>query len=1025
MQNKGAIRLFAILLALVSLYQLSFTWVAGNVRKEASEHANEDRVKEAEYLDSISGQTVYNFLWLQPYSYKECQDRELNLGLDLKGGMNVILEISVVDLIKSLANNSSDPTFVKAIELAKEKQKNSQEDFVSLFGQAFSEIDPGARLASIFSTRELKDRINFESTNEEVLQVIQKEADDAIENSYNIMGSRIDKFGVAQPNIQRLETKGRILVELPGIDEPERVRKLLQGTAKLEFWETYDNSEIFSYLSDANKRIREIEEAENKIDEPETPEEKQTSENLPDEQTADAKESKPDSLKKEDTGLDSLMTEIEKDTTKTENKTLADWEKENPFFAVLRPNTNQQGQLMKGAAVGFAHFKDTSKVNKYLQDPRITSLFPRDLRFYWTVKPFDQQESLYQLVAIKVTNRDGKAALEGDVITNARDEFSNQGGSAKVSMNMNSEGAKTWARLTRDNIGKQIAVVLDGYVYSYPVVNSEISGGSSEISGNFDLKEAKDLANILKSGKMPAPARIIQEEIVGPSLGQEAINSGLTSFLIAFGLVLLYMVFYYRSAGLVADVALILNIFFIFGVLASFGAVLTLPGIAGIILTVGISVDANVLIYERIREEMKQGKGIKLAISDGYKNAYSAIIDANVTSLLTAIILGVFGKGPIFGFAVTLGIGILTSLFSAIFITRLIFERFLDKNKAITFSSKSTENLFKNMNIDFLSKRKLYYTISSVVIVVGIISLIFRGLNFGVDFKGGRSYVVRFDENVRTVDVQEALKEVYGEAPEVKIFGDKNQVKITTKYRIEEQGAEVDNEVEAMLFKGLKPFFKEGTDMTAFTEHHRMSSIKVGPTIADDIKVAAVWAVLFSLFGIFLYIFFRFKDWRYGLGAVGALAHDTLFVLGLFSLLYGIVPFSLEIDQAFIAAILTVIGYSINDTVVVFDRIREYRSSFRKKDRETTLNTALNSTLSRTVSTSLSTLVVLLAIFIFGGEVIRGFIFAMLIGVLVGTYSSLFIATPIVYDTEKAIDKQQEKLKAVREKRQMKKKKTI
>ncbi|MBN1463176.1 MAG: protein translocase subunit SecDF [Paludibacteraceae bacterium] len=1024
MQNKGAIKLFAILLALVSLYQLSFTWVTNRVRSDAKEFAKGDRNLESRYMDSISNKGVYNFLWLKDFTYRETQDKELNLGLDLKGGMNVTLEVSVIDLIRSMTNNSKDKTFEAALVKAKELQKESSSDFVTLFGQAFKDIDPNAKLASIFSTRELKDRISFNTSNEDVLEIIRTETKDAIDNSFNIIRSRIDRFGVAQPNIQQLEIEGQILVELPGVIEPERVRKLLQGAAKLEFWETYDNQEVYGYLTKVNEFVAQKNSvkkvSENNIENVEVADSVASADSATDVATEDSVALAENENKG---GLDSLMSEISKDTTSTsQDQNVEAWKEKNPLFAVLNPQVSQDGQLMQGAAVGFAHFKDTAKVNSYLNDVQARRLYPRELRFFWTVKPIDNAETFYQLVAVKATRSATGAALAGDVITNARSEFDNTSARAKVSMTMNGEGAKAWARITGDNIGKQIAVVLDNYVYSFPVVNQEISGGSSEISGNFTIQEAKDLANILKSGKMPAPAQILQEELVGPSLGKEAIRSGTISFVIAFVLVLLYMIFFYRSSGLVSDISLIANVFFIFGVLASFGAVLTLPGLAGIVLTLGMAVDANIIIFERIKEELRLGKGVRLAISDGYKNAYSAIIDANVTSLLTAIILGYFGKGPIYGFAVTLGIGILTSLFSAIFITRLIMTWWLDKNKEIKFSSSFSENLLKNVNLDFIGKRKTYYIISSAIILIGIGSLFVRGLSYGVDFKGGRSYIVRFDETVKTNEVAAALAKTFGSSPEVKTYGESNQVKITTAFLIDDDGKEVDAQIEELLYQGLKPMIKSDVDKETFLLNYRMSSHKVGPTVAADIKISAIWATLFSLIVIFLYIFIRFKNPRYGLGAVAALAHDSLIVIGIFSLFHGILPFSLEIDQAFIAAILTVIGYSINDTVIVFDRIREYRNLKMKGTREEVLNAALNSTLVRTLGTSMTTLVVLTAIFIFGGEVIRGFIFAMLVGILVGTYSSVCVATPILFDTEKVIDKQQQKIAEIQERRKMKKK---
>jgi len=1010
MQNKGSITFVAIILVIISIFYLSFTWVTRSIENDAREFAAGDTKLEENYLDSLSSEIVYN-LGIIDYTYRECKEHEINLGLDLKGGMNVTLEISVIDVIRALANHSTDTSFTNAIKLAKTKQQGSQEDFVTLFGQAFSELNPDGRLAAIFSTLELKDRISYESTNEEVLEIISEETEGAISNSYNILRSRIDRFGVVQPNIQKLETSGRVLVELPGIKEPERVRKLLQGTASLEFWETFENAEVFNYLSDANKRIREMQigsdEDGSEIDstlqneDNEVISDVEPTKELPEENLLE----ETDSLSA-DSSDESLLEMLENDSTLTDDEltqTREQFNKENPLFAVLTPNITKDNKYVEGASVGFSHFKDTSKVNDYLNLKQVQQLFPRDLKFFWTIKhaQWDKSETYFELIAIKITTRDQQAPLSGEVVTSARAEFGQTQANAEVSMTMNGEGAKVWARMTKDNVGKQIAIVLDNYVYSYPRVNQEITGGRSSITGNFTIAEAQDLANILKSGKMPAPARILEEAIVGPSLGQQAINSGLISFIFAFILVLIYMVFYYNRAGWVANIALFANVFFIMGVLASLGAVLTLPGIAGIVLTIGISVDANVLIYERIREEISAGKGIRLAVKEGYQKAYSAIVDANVTTLLVAIILGYFGKGPIQGFATTLGIGVLTSLFSAIFITRIIFESLLGKDKKIKFSTKFTENAFKNLQIQFLDKRKTYYMVSGTIIIVAIISLAIRGLNYGVDFKGGRTYQVAFEQSVNTVDIQSALAEVYGDAPEVKIFGSDNQVKISTKYMIDSEDPDADDIVEEKLYEGLKPILGEDVSYSDFINNHRMQSQKVGPTIADDIKVSAVFAIIFSLIVIFLYILIRFRNWQFGLGALAALVHDVLFVLGIFSLLYGLLPFSLEIDQAFIAAILTVVGYSINDTVVVFDRIRERVILHPKRERDFVYNNALNSTISRTFSTSISTFIVVLTVFIFGGEVIRGFVFALMIGIIVGTYSSLFIATPIAFDTMK------------------------
>ena len=1001
MQNRNVIKIFAIIFAIVCLYQLSFTWVANGVEDDAVAYAadfNEDEreVKEKFYLDSISSEQVYDIL-LTSYTYAECQQREINLGLDLKGGMNVTLEVMVVDVVKALSNQNKDETFNAAIANTLSAQEDSQDDFVTIFGREYEKLAPAANtgLSALFSTPDLRDKVQFSSTNLEVIEVLKLEVEDAIARSFNILRSRIDRFGVTQPNIQRLETAGRILVELPGIKDPERARKLLQSTAQLEFWETYEYNELFQALESANAFLRETAEAITVEVDSVKVETTQVEEVVEQEDTTQDKTS-------------DLLAEIEADTLAADcaanNLSFEEFASENPLYALLYPNVDQQNQLNEGPVVGFCAVKDTAALNVYLKDDAIRKFFPVDVKFAYTVKPYDPDGKFVQLVALK-SDRNGKSAMEGDVVTDAVQVFGQFASSAEVSMEMNAEGAKQWKRLTAENIKKSVAIVLDGYVYSYPTVQAEIAGGRSSITGNFTVNEAKDLANILKSGKLPAPARIIEEAIVGPSLGEEAISSGLTSFIFALLLVLAYMIFYYNGAGVVSNIALLANIFFIFGVLSSLGAVLTLPGIAGIILTIGMSVDANVLIYERIREELRNGKGLRLAIEDGYNNAYSSIIDANVTTLLTGIILYTFGTGPIKGFATTLIIGILTSLFAAIFITRLVISYRLNKGKTISFATKLTEGAFKNINIDFIGKRKRFYILSAVIVLLGIGSLVTKGLNYGVDFVGGRTYVVRFDDTVNNEELRSALTDVFVDAdglnytPQVKTFGDDNQVKVTTSFMIENSEPTTDLIVESKLSEGLS---------TTGLEYEIMSSQKVGPTIADDIKDAAVWSVFFSLLVIFLYILVRFRKWQFSLGAVVAVFHDVLIVLSIFSIFYGILPFSLEIDQAFIAAILTIIGYSLNDTVVVFDRVREYMNDNKKKGVHELINGALNSTLSRTINTSLTTFCVLLIIFIFGGEVIRGFMFALMVGVVVGTYSSLFVASPIMLDT---IKKKEEKVK--------------
>ena len=994
MQNRNFIRIVAVVFALICLYQLSFTWIADNVEKDAVEYAenyneNEREAKEKQYLDSINSEEVYD-IFIAKYTYADCKQRELNLGLDLKGGMNVTLEVMVIDVLKALSNNSSDEFFNTSISNAIKAQEDSQEDFVTLFGIEYEKLSPNNGLAVIF-TSQLKDKVKINATNSEVLDVLKIEVEDAISRSFNILRSRIDRFGVTQPNIQRLETAGRILVELPGIKDPERARKLLQSTAQLEFWETYEYSELFQSLENVNTYLRQTTSVTDSV---QLDDNSSTNKNAKEESTGESEDDISALL--ED---DNLLADLETDSLATDSAVELSFEEfaqNNPLYAVLYPNVNQQNQIQPGPVVGFCAVKDTSALNNYLNDPAVMKFFPVDVKFAYTVKPYDTEERFIQLVALRVTNRDGKAAMEGDVVTDASQAFGQYNSSAEVSMSMNQEGAKQWKRLTAENIGKSVAIVLDGFVYSYPTVQSEISGGRSSISGDFSVNEAKDLANILKSGKLPAPARIIEEAIVGPSLGEEAISSGLTSFIFALLLVLFYMIFYYNRAGIVSNVALLANIFFIFGVLSSLGAVLTLPGIAGIILTIGMSVDANVLIYERIREELTNGKGIRLAISDGYNSAYSSIIDANVTTLLTGIILYTFGTGPIKGFATTLVIGIITSLFAAIFITRLVISARLKKGKDMSFSNKLTKGAFKNTNVDFIGLRKRFYVISSVIVLLGLGSLLTKGLQLGVDFDGGRTFVVRFDDTVNNEDLRSELSNVFVDndglkyTPQVKTFGENNQVKITTSYMINNNDVSTDKVVEDKLNEGLK---------TTGLDYEIMSSQKVGPTIADDIKDAAVWSIIFSLLVIFLYILLRFRRWQFSLGAVAAVFHDVVIVLSIFSVFYGILPFSLEIDQAFIAAILTIIGYSLNDTVVVFDRVREYMNINKKKKIHEFMNSSLNSTLSRTINTSLTTFFVLLIIFVFGGEVIRGFMFALMVGVLVGTYSSLFIASPIMLDT--------------------------
>ena len=1001
MQSKGAIRVVAILLAIACLWQLSFTAVTKFQENKAEKYAEaaveaaqnsaafakvaeEDKafyldslrkVENRHYIDSISAEKVYF-----GYTFKDVKAKEINLGLDLKGGMNVMLQVQLKDLVKALADGDQTPEFIAALDLAQANSVNSRQDFITLFAEAWKEKGNGIPLAQIFGTYEMRDQIKPESTDEEVIAVIRESADAAVSNSFNVLRNRIDRFGVTQPNIQKLGNSGRILVELPGVKEPERVRKLLQGTASLEFWETYSFGEIELYLQEANAALAELLAVEEEAEEKAAP------------------------------AASGDVLEAELQQAEAEEAAAAN-DKLNPLFSVLQP-----AGMKDNACIGFAHYSDTALVNKYFAMEQVKGVFPPEFRAMWTVKPsqYFGDGNVFELVAIKVATSDGKAKIDGDEVTDARVQYGNTGGNPEVSMSMNAEGANVWARLTKENIGKQVAIVLDGMVYSYPTVQSEIAGGSSQITGNFTLEEAEDLANVLKSGKLPAPATIIQEQVVGPSLGAESINAGLISFVIAFLLVLVYMVLFYQGAGLVADIALLVNVLFLFGTLVSFGAVLTLPGIAGLVLTLGMAVDANVIIYERIKEELRAGKGLSKAIADGYSNAYSAIIDGQITTLLTGIVLFIFGSGPVQGFATTLIIGIITSVLTSIFITRIIFDDRIVKGKNITFDSKLTRNFLQNTHVDFIGKKKIAYIVSGALIVISLVSIFTKGFTYGVDFTGGRTYVVRFDTNVTAEEVRAAALEEFDGAVEVKQFGGDSQMKITTQYLVENESTEADAEVENKLYNSLKGFFATDLTFEEFTStldnpNGIISSDKVGPTIANDITRDAFIAVILALIVIFGYIAVRFRGWTWGLGGVTGLAHTALIVIGFFSLFSGILPFSLDIDQTFIAAILTIIGYAINDTVVIFDRIREYKELHPKADFKKNVNEALNSTLSRTMNTSLTTLITMLAIAIFGGEVIRGLAVALILGIIVGTYASIFIATPIMYDVTKKAAKKSEK----------------
>lgn len=983
MQNKGALKFLAIMLAIACAFQLSFSFVTRSVRSDAAKASGGDSAVEQAYLDSMKSQVVYN-LGLVKYTYAECQEKEINLGLDLQGGMNITLEIAVEDVLTALSNHSTDPAFLQAMADAKKAMSSSSDDFITLFANAYRNAAPNGRLAAIFGTYELRNKITPESTNEQVIKVLRESCDAAISNSFNVLSTRIDRFGVVQPNIQRIGNTGRIMVELPGIKDPERVRKLLQGTADLEFWTTYTAKEMFPWMMQANNEVAKII------------------------ASADTTAAPADSLKNAVDSTDILAALDAAQQGLAPQGAAQQATQATSLFSVLQP-------MQEGGVIGMAQSYDTATVNTYLNMPQVRSLFPRDVRFMWSVKGIKGSPTVYELYAIKGSS-DGRPALDGSVITDAVGQYGQTGSAAEVSMSMNAAGAKTWARLTADNVGRYIAVVLDGYVYSCPVVNGEITGGHSQISGDFTIAEAKDLANILQAGRLPAPAQIIQEAVVGPSLGQESIDAGMTSFVLAFVLVLVYMIFFYHTAGFVANIALLANLFFLFGVLVSFGAVLTLPGIAGIVLTMGMAVDANVIIYERIKEEIHAGKGLSLSIADGFKNAYSAIIDGNATTLITGIVLFIFGSGPVQGFATTLIIGIITSLFCAIFITRLIFVGMLEKGRNIKFWNGLTEYFLANTKVNFIKARKYSYIISGVVILVMIISLATKGLSYGVDFSGGRAYVVRFDKQVTANEVRAALETVFTDGLEVKQYGskDQKQMRIVTQYKYADDADGVTNEINEMMYKALAPLYEQKISIEDFTTtvsnpYGIISAEKVGPSIAHDIKVNSFIAVIFSLLAIGVYIAIRFKNWQYGMGGVVSLFHDAILTIGIFSLLYGLLPFNLTVDQSFIAAILTIIGYSINDTVVIFDRIRENMMLYPRRSRTDNINHAINSTLARTINTAGSTCVVLIAIFIFGGEVIRGFVFALLFGVVVGTYSSVFIATPVAYDMMKRKDSKNRK----------------
>ena len=988
MQNKGFVKVFAVLLTLVCVFYLSFSFVTRHYMKLAAQ----DPQGETHYLDSMQNERVY--LW--NYTLKQCREMEIGLGLDLKGGMNVILEVSVPEVVKTLADHKTDEAFNQAVANAAKAQVSSQSDFVTLFVDEYHKLAPGKRLAEIFATQQLRDKVSAQSSDAEVERVLRSEIKSAVANSYNVLRTRIDRFGVVQPNIQELEGgMGRIMVELPGIKEPERVRKLLQGSANLEFWETFNGQEVAPYLMDADAKAALALAGEAKAD-----------------TTATAAATEPaaqaETTAKADSSAtniaDSLANALKGDQAKAAGNAATDeMKKQHPLLSLLQ--VSQGG----GGIAGYALARDTAAINRILAMPEVKNSLPKELRLLWGVKAIDSKTSTFELYAIRVTERDGRAPLEGDVVTDASDGY-DQFGKPCVHMNMNTEGARRWAQLTKQNINRSIAIVLDGYVYSAPNVMNEITGGQSQITGNFSLEDTKDLANVLNSGKMPAPAHIVQEDIVGPSLGQESINQGVISFIVALILLMVYMcAMYGLIPGMVANMALVFNFFFTLGILSSFQAALTMSGIAGMVLSLGMAVDANVLIYERTKEELRLGKNVKSALQDGYKNAFSAIFDSNLTSIITGIILFFFGTGPIRGFATTLIIGIACSFFTAVFLTRLVYEHYMNKDKwlNLTFTTGLSKNLMVNPKYNFMGHVKRYLTIFGILIAVCVASFAIRGLSQSIDFTGGRNFVVTFEQDTQPETVREALSEKFGDSnvQVIALGTDNRKVRISTNYRIEENDPNVDSEIEAVLYQALydNNLLTKGTTLEVFIDRDNhtggsiISSQKVGPSIAEDMKVAAVWSVVLALIAIFLYILLRFRNVAYSVGSVVALAVDTVLIIGAYSLCYGWMPFSLEVDQTFIGAVLTAIGYSINDKVVIFDRVREYFGLYPKRDHFRLYNDSLNTTLARTLNTGQSTLIVLICIFILGGDSIRSFSFAMILGVVFGTFSSLFVAAPVAY----------------------------
>ena len=1001
MQNKGFIKVIAVLLTLICLFYLSFSFVTNRVDKKAAAMSEQEA---SDYLDSLNTTPFY----LGTYNLKQCRETAIGLGLDLKGGMNVILEVSVPDVVKALADHKTDEAFVKSVNEAAKEAQDSQSDFITLFVKAYKKNAPNGNLATIFATQQLKGKVNTNSTDSEVEKVLREEVDAAVDNSFRVLRTRIDRFGVVQPNIQKIEGQsGRIMVELPGIKEPERVRKLLQGSANLEFWETYDTQVILPYLNQLNAALRNganapVEEAV--VDSTAT----DTTQTL-----AEAAKEVVDSAASKTKDILSKVSTDETPEAKDLKKADEAAKKENPLFAMLQPMNGNAGCL-----VGYALARDTAEINSLLASPVAKNILPADARLLWGVKSMDMAGKVYELYAIRTTGgKNGKAPLEGEVVTESKDDF-DQFGNPCVSMKMNTEGARKWATLTEANVNHAIAIVLDGLVYSAPNVNNKIDGGSSQITGNFTTNDTKDLANVLSSGKMPAPAQIVQEDIVGPSLGAESIRAGFISFIIAFIILMIYMCMMYGfKAGMVANSALLLNFFFTFGILTSLQAALTMSGIAGMVLTLGTAVDANVLIYERIKEELKGGKTLKNAVAAGYSNAFSAILDSNVTSFITGVILYYFGTGPIKGFATTYMIGIVCSFFTAVWLTRIVYEHFLNRDKwqDLTFTTAFSKNLMQGTSYKFMSAYKKSYTIFGAIVLAGIISFAVRGFSRSIDFTGGRNFKIEFAQPVSVEQARQALTSKLQalnktddavSASVIALGTDGTNIRVSTNYRIKENGIEVDSEIEEILYQtfveegmidGSKVSLENFIDRDNRVGGSIVSSAKVGPAVASDITRGAIISVILALIAIFLYILFRFRNLAYSIGAITALVFDTLIILGIYSICYGWIGFSLEIDQTFIGAILTAIGYSINDKVVIFDRIRENFKLYPKRDIQRLFNDSLNQTLARTINTSISTLIVLLAIFIFGGDNIRSFSFAMILGVVGGTLSSLFIAAPTAY----------------------------